>query len=99
MTGASRGIGRAIALALAAAGHPVVINYRSRRDEAEKTAELIRDSGGVVSLLPFDVSDRAACREAIEAEVMAHEKTKAQLQGREPKKVIVVPGKIVNIVG
>jgi leucyl-tRNA synthetase len=30
---------------------------------------------------------------------MAHEKTKAQLAGRIPKKVIIVPGKIVNIVG
>jgi leucyl-tRNA synthetase len=38
-------------------------------------------------------------KEDIEAAVMAHEKTKQQLQGREPKKVIVVPGKIVNIVG
>lgn len=38
-------------------------------------------------------------KEAIEAAVLAHEKTKAQLQGRSPKKVIVVPGKIVNIVG
>ncbi|MBT8274153.1 MAG: leucine--tRNA ligase, partial [Bacteroidia bacterium] len=38
-------------------------------------------------------------KEDIEAAVLAHEKTKEQLQGREPKKVIVVPGKIVNIVG
>ena len=38
-------------------------------------------------------------KDEIEAAVMAHEKTKEQLQGREPKKVIVVPGKIVNIVG
>ena len=38
-------------------------------------------------------------KEEIEAAVMAHEKTQAQLQGRTPKKVIVVPGKIVNIVG
>ena len=38
-------------------------------------------------------------KEAIEEAVMAHEKTQAQLQGRSPKKVIVVPGKIVNIVG
>ncbi|OEK09283.1 leucine--tRNA ligase [Flavivirga aquatica] len=38
-------------------------------------------------------------KDDIEAAVMAHEKTKEQLQGREPKKVIVVPGKIVNIVG
>jgi leucyl-tRNA synthetase len=35
----------------------------------------------------------------IEAAVMAHEQTQGQLQGRTPKKVIVVPGKIVNIVG
>ncbi|MGB5437117.1 MAG: leucine--tRNA ligase [Maribacter sp.] len=38
-------------------------------------------------------------KEGIEAAVMAHEKTQQQLQGRTPKKVIVVPGKIVNIVG
>jgi len=38
-------------------------------------------------------------KDEIEAAVLAHEKTQAQLQGRTPKKVIVVPGKIVNIVG
>ncbi len=38
-------------------------------------------------------------KEAIEKAVMEHQKTQAQLQGRTPKKVIVVPGKIVNIVG
>ena len=44
--------------------------------------------------LPLDLSN-----EAIEQAVMAHEKTQEQLQGRTPKKVIIVPGKIVNIVG
>ncbi len=44
--------------------------------------------------LPLDLS-----KDDIEKAVMAHEKTQAQLQGRAPKKVIVVPGKIVNIVG
>ena len=44
--------------------------------------------------LPLDYS-----KDEIEAAVMAHEKTQQQLQGRTPKKVIVVPGKIVNIVG
>ena len=44
--------------------------------------------------LPLDYS-----KDEIEAAVMAHEKTQQQLQGRMPKKVIVVPGKIVNIVG
>ena len=38
-------------------------------------------------------------KEEIEQTVLAHEKTIAQLQGKVPKKVIVVPGKIVNIVG
>src|SRR6056297_2410652 len=38
-------------------------------------------------------------KDEIEAVVMKHEKTKDQLQGRTPKKVIIVPGKIVNIVG
>jgi len=44
--------------------------------------------------LPLEMS-----KDEIEAAVMAHEKTQAQLEGRTPKKVIVVPGKIVNIVG
>ena len=44
--------------------------------------------------LPLDMG-----KEEIEETVMAHEKTQQQLQGRTPKKVIVVPGKIVNIVG
>tara|TARA_R110002033_G_scaffold58464_5_gene108101 strand:+ start:48181 stop:51195 length:3015 start_codon:yes stop_codon:yes gene_type:complete len=44
--------------------------------------------------LPMDFS-----KDQIEEAVMAHEKTKQQLAGREPKKVIVVPGKIINIVG
>ncbi len=44
--------------------------------------------------LPLDMG-----KEEIESAVMSHEKTKVQLQGRIPKKVIVVPGKIVNIVG
>ena len=44
--------------------------------------------------LPLDMS-----KEDIERAVMAHEKTQVQLQGRTPKKVIIVPGKIINIVG
>jgi leucyl-tRNA synthetase len=44
--------------------------------------------------LPMDMS-----KDDIETTVMAHEKTIAQLDGRTPKKVIIVPGKIVNIVG
>ncbi|MBJ7880080.1 leucine--tRNA ligase [Gelidibacter salicanalis] len=44
--------------------------------------------------LPMDMS-----KDDIEKTVMAHDKTIAQLEGRTPKKIIIVPGKIVNIVG
>ncbi|MCW9038796.1 leucine--tRNA ligase [Altibacter sp.] len=44
--------------------------------------------------LPLDLS-----KDAIEAAVMSHERTAHYLEGRSPKKVIIVPGKIVNIVG
>ncbi|WP_440068797.1 leucine--tRNA ligase [Tenacibaculum discolor] len=44
--------------------------------------------------LPLDMS-----KDEIEKTVMAHEKTQQQLAGREPKKIIIVPGKIINIVG
>ena len=44
--------------------------------------------------LPLDMP-----KDEMEKIVMAHEKTQAQLQGCEPKKIIIVPGKIINIVG
>ncbi len=69
ITGASRGIGRAIAVELARAGYAVALNYQRRRDEAEKTRALIRDAGGKASLLPFDVANRDACAEALESDL------------------------------
>ncbi len=72
VTGASRGIGRAIAVNLAASGFSVVINYRERRDAASETADKIRTSGGRAELLPFDVSDREACVSALAADLEVH---------------------------
>ena len=69
ITGASRGIGRAIAVKLADQGFVVVLNYRERRPDAEKTASIIRDAGGEASLLPFDVSNREAARQAITEDI------------------------------
>jgi 3-oxoacyl-[acyl-carrier protein] reductase len=66
ITGASRGIGRAIACRLAADGFPVILNYRSNREAAEAVKATIEAAGGVAELCPFDVADRDATREAIE---------------------------------
>jgi len=65
VTGASRGIGRAIAVELATAGYEVALNYRSRVAEAKRTQEMIEAVGGESTLLPFDVSDRAQASAAL----------------------------------
>ena len=55
VTGASRGIGRAIAVALGARGAKVIVNYHSREDAARETAEAIEKAGGQAILAKFDV--------------------------------------------
>ncbi|HVJ37536.1 MAG TPA: SDR family NAD(P)-dependent oxidoreductase, partial [Stenotrophomonas sp.] len=72
VTGASRGIGKAIALRVAEAGHDVVVHCRSRIDEAEAIAAQIRALGRQARVLPFDVADRAAAATALLADVEAH---------------------------
>ena len=56
VTGASRGIGAALALKLAGAGARVIINYTGGQDAAEKVAEEIRKNGGDTITLQADVS-------------------------------------------
>jgi 3-oxoacyl-[acyl-carrier protein] reductase len=74
VTGASRGIGRAIAVALGQAGAYVVINYRGNQPAAESTLEEINDSSGRGELCRFDV--------AVEAEVDAAVKKIVDGQGK-----------------
>jgi 3-oxoacyl-[acyl-carrier protein] reductase len=74
VTGASRGIGRAIAVALGQAGAYVVINYRGNQPAAESTLEEINDSNGRGELCRFDV--------AVEAEVDAAVKKIVDGQGK-----------------
>jgi 3-oxoacyl-[acyl-carrier protein] reductase len=59
VTGGSRGIGRAIAIELAACGYDVVITYKSNEAAAEETLRLIREAGGEGESLRFDVGDAA----------------------------------------
>ena len=65
VTGASRGIGKAVALALAAQGMPVVINYRSNDDAAQATLQDVVAMGVQAELLKFDVSDAEATEKAL----------------------------------
>ena len=72
VTGGSRGIGRAAALALARDGFDVVVNFRANRTAAEATLAAITAAGGRGGLLPFDVTDRQACEATLMADVQAH---------------------------
>jgi 3-oxoacyl-[acyl-carrier protein] reductase len=60
VTGASRGIGRAVVLALAEAGADVAVNYRERAEEAHAVAEAVRAMGRRAIEIGADVSDSAA---------------------------------------
>lgn len=66
ITGASRGIGRAIAIALSEQNYHVLINYQSNQKAAEETVALIESKNGTATLLPFNVADKKAVRTAIE---------------------------------
>ncbi|MBV8273328.1 MAG: 3-oxoacyl-ACP reductase FabG [Cupriavidus sp.] len=72
VTGASRGIGRAIAQRLAREGFDVVVHCRSRRAEAEAVADSVRSLGRSARVLSFDVSERAAAAEALTQDIEAH---------------------------
>lgn len=65
ITGASRGIGAAIAKQLADDGYPVIINYKSSVEAAEQVRDEIIANGGRAQLCQFDVSDNQQTEEAI----------------------------------
>ena len=65
VTGASRGIGRAVALELAAKGIFVIINYNGSADRAEKVKKEIEENGGCAEALQWNVADHKACEQAV----------------------------------
>jgi 3-oxoacyl-[acyl-carrier protein] reductase len=69
VTGASRNIGRAIALALAAGGAAVAVNARNSREDAEKVAQEIRGSGGKAEAYLADIVDAKSVNAMVEAVV------------------------------
>lgn len=66
VTGASKGIGAAIAVALAGDGFDIWLNYRSDADAAGKIAEAVEAAGRQCRLMPFDVADPAAVKSSLE---------------------------------
>jgi len=72
VTGASRGIGRAIALRLARDGYDLALHHRTSPEAIESVASEVRALGRIAHVLAFDIADRGACAEALNALVAAH---------------------------
>jgi 3-oxoacyl-[acyl-carrier protein] reductase len=66
VTGSSRGIGKAIAIDLAASGYQVVVHYRSDHVHAEDTVRQIKERGGEARLVQFDIAQREAVLSVLE---------------------------------
>ena len=72
VTGAGRGIGRAIAIALAKEGAEVVVNYNGSEERAKEVKQTIEENGGKASIYKCNVSDFEACEAKIKAIVKEH---------------------------
>ncbi len=72
VTGASKGIGRAIACRLAQDGFLAIVHYHHDRAGAEETLHRIKALRGAGRLIAFDVADRDACRREISADIDRH---------------------------
>ena len=72
ITGASRGIGRSIAIYLARAGYDLVLHYNSNKKAAQETLESVKSFGVNARLLSFDISNREQTSEVINADIVAN---------------------------
>jgi 3-oxoacyl-[acyl-carrier protein] reductase len=65
VTGGSRGIGRAVCLKLAEMGYHILINYKSNKEEAERTLDKVKQKDASGELLQFDVADKEAIKNVL----------------------------------
>ncbi|SMY16618.1 3-ketoacyl-ACP reductase FabG2 [Photobacterium aquimaris] len=72
VTGASKGIGRAIAIQLAQDGFTIAVHYMSDQAGAESTLATIISAGGQGRIIQFDISDRDQCRQHLEQDIAKH---------------------------
>jgi 3-oxoacyl-[acyl-carrier protein] reductase len=72
VTGASKGIGRAVALRLARDGFHIAVHYGRDMKGAEETLEAVRAGGSQGRLLSCDIANREQCRERLETDIAAH---------------------------
>lgn len=70
ITGGDSGIGRAVAIAFAREGADIVLSYLSEDDDAESTAELVRQARRRVVAIPGDICDEAHCNELVDTAVL-----------------------------
>ncbi|MCQ2053741.1 MAG: 3-oxoacyl-ACP reductase FabG [Fibrobacter sp.] len=69
ITGASGGIGQALAEMVAAAGYTVIANYNRNQAAANALVDRVTAAGGKIRLLQFDISNREQCKEVIEKDI------------------------------
>ena len=72
VTGASRGIGKAIALHLASQGFNITVHFNANQQAADEVCNQIQQLGAAAWQLQFDIADTHACKTALEADVAEH---------------------------
>lgn len=72
VTGASRGIGSAIAKKLGSLGATVIVNYSGSKEKAEETVQAIVEAGGAAEAMQFNVADFSSCEEAAKDVLAKH---------------------------